>query len=201
MKRALPVLILALLFVVLTTFGGNAGATAHPALKEPFPFDHGVHSDVFRKADISCVTCHPVGLRVPIADGGSVAPDADIQPPLTSCHVCHLQQAKGVPRQAPGTCETCHANRAELKPAGHDATWATKHGDAARARGSDCESCHTPRTCLDCHEKRGPMVTSPHPPGFGSFHGIEARIDPISCSSCHTGENCTACHLSGTRPW
>ena len=176
--------------------GGLSVDAPAPRVAEPLPFDHDAHEKTFRKERVTCVTCHPVGLRV---DG--TAPSADLPPPTSTCHGCHLHEVKGAPRKADGTCGTCHPDRSELVPVDHGLGWLGVHGGEARARGRPCTACHDATTCVDCHEGRGAMTANPHPPGFRATHGVKARLDPNSCSSCHVQDTCTACHTDGVTPW
>ncbi len=184
---------------------GPAADTAPPALVDPFPFDHAGHAKAFERGRVTCIDCHPVGLRVSTPQG-PVAPDTSLHAPRTSCHACHLDQLAHAPGAATPTCASCHADMHQLTPASHDATWLTDHGPDSRAFARDCASCHDQATCFDCHDDRGPSATNPHPPAFRSTHGMEARLDPRSCSTCHTGETCSTCHATGAEsgggwPW
>jgi len=182
---------------------GGAFALANdpkPSLIEPFPFDHDQHTKAFKKTGVACVDCHPVGLHTQ-DDQGFHDPQIPTPPPKATCHGCHLNLVKGVPRKAPNTCTSCHADRAELVPPSHIAGWLQLHGPDARGAVASCDSCHDRAQCLDCHEKRGAMSQNPHPPAFLSIHGAEARMDPNSCSTCHNGNTCVSCHSSGDIPW
>ena len=174
----------------------RAGDPVH--LRDPLPFDHGDHAQTFGRVGVACLDCHPVGARSTAPDSLALAlPD----PPRSSCHGCHLGEVAKAPRAAPDTCTLCHADLAGLRPRDHDLDWTRAHGDASRAAGATCDSCHTASACLDCHDRRGAGSESPHPVGFRSAHGIEARIDPRGCATCHTEASCTSCHLSGGQPW
>jgi len=197
-RRLLPWLTLVGLLLALK---GMASDPPKPAVKDPLPFVHDHHAKAFKKADITCVTCHPVGLRVVEGDN-SAAPDTPTEPPLTLCHTCHLEGIRGpAARHAPKTCTTCHPNESELIPPSHGHAWATLHGAAARVDSTGCESCHAPRQCIDCHDQRGPLSANPHGPGFARTHGVEARLDPYSCTTCHSVDTCSTCHSEGVQPW
>ena len=172
------------------------GLRTPPRVQEPLPFDHAEHRAIFERKDLTCVTCHPVGLRT--AEG---APTQDVPTPRSSCHGCHLGTFKGAPRKADPTCGTCHPDRTELVPVDHGVGWQEAHGAEARARGRTCTACHDTSACVDCHEGRGALSRTPHPPGFRATHGVEARLDPAKCSSCHVEDTCTACHREGRTPW
>jgi hypothetical protein len=173
-----------------------------PAIREPFPFEHRRHARSLRNAGLRCVDCHAVGLAMS-ADGGreAAAPPADLPPPRSTCHGCHLQTVRGAPFDAPSRCETCHSVRAELRPADHGSDPIRSHAPLARAGTAVCRDCHAAAQCIDCHEERGAGARSPHGPGFAAFHGIEARVDPAPCAGCHSAETCTTCHGEGLKPW
>lgn len=188
MRRTLPLL----LGIALTGVLARAAGPGAPAVHEPLPFDHAAHARAFDRGGLTCVDCHPVGMR----PDGALPP-----PPLTSCHGCHLGTMDGAPRKADRTCELCHADRQALRPASHGPDWTHQHGREARARQATCNDCHATRTCVDCHERRGPLQRNPHPPAFRTTHGVEARLDPMRCSTCHSGETCRSCHSTGAIPW
>lgn len=197
MRWGLPILVLALVLQ------GPAGADVPgtPRVQAPLPFDHATHGRAFDRAGVTCVDCHPVGLRLHNEQGGYTAPLVDPQPPLSSCHGCHRGELPGSAGRAPDQCMLCHADREGLIPSSHAYDWVDVHGPDARARGAECAACHEPDTCVDCHESRGALERSPHPPGFRAFHGVEAHLDPMSCSTCHTAEKCSSCHATGATPW
>jgi hypothetical protein len=169
-------------------------------LVDPLPFDHTQHAGAFESAAVTCVDCHPVGLAMTTPDGLQ-PPEQALEPPLSSCHGCHMGDWKKAPRGATSSCATCHANLMSLTPADHGAGWLERHAPAARSFGARCEDCHQTSWCFECHEDRGPLVIDPHPPGFAATHGVEARVDPMSCSSCHAADACAQCHTSGVNPW
>lgn len=195
MKRLWLLLLCALPLLWLSAAAGDP-----PSLKDPLPFQHAEHAKVFGKAGLTCVDCHPVGLSRP--DASQDIPQATLPPPpLSSCHGCHQAQASRAPRSAPDQCGLCHADLNELKPADHGLDWVSNHGDAARAAGASCDTCHEASTCFDCHDNRGAGSANPHGPGFRETHGVVARADPRQCSTCHTEASCTACHSTGALPW
>lgn len=175
--------------------GRRDGEGASPALADPLPFDHVLHSVTFERTGLGCLDCHPVG--------GSPAAGAEdgLPPPLASCHACHLREVEGAPRRATDRCETCHPYRDELIPVDHGPGWIREHGPEARALRNGCDACHDVGQCVDCHDARGAMAADPHPAAFRSLHGIQARLDPSACSGCHAGETCVACHVDGRAPW
>lgn len=174
----------------------SAGDPVH--LKSPLPFDHHEHASTFERAGVSCLDCHPVGAHTATP---STTPLPLPEPPRSSCHGCHLGEVSKAPRSAPDTCTLCHADLSGLEPASHGLDWLALHGDASRAVGASCSTCHSRSACLDCHDRRGAGSEDPHPPGFRSSHGVEARLDPASCSTCHTQATCTSCHERGALPW
>jgi hypothetical protein len=174
----------------------DAGPT--PGLHEPLPFSHDAHAPPFERAKLLCQDCHPIGLRQ--TEGGPAAPER-VAPPLTTCHGCHLGEARRAPRAADSQCTNCHSDRSQLIPSSHGLGWDVAHGGEARAWRATCEDCHATPECVECHDQRGALTTSPHGPGFGSFHGVEARLDPASCGTCHAAPSCTECHTTGRTPW
>ncbi len=172
----------------------QAEAEKAPTVADPLPFDHGAHEKPFRRIGLTCIDCHPVGLRSP-----TVEPAAP-PPPRTSCHSCHRRQVQGAPRQAKARCAQCHPVREELKPDSHELGWQDDHGPEARALRAGCDQCHSKGQCIDCHDARGALSASPHGAGFEVFHGVEARLDLVGCVSCHAAETCARCHDSGGRP-
>lgn len=203
LRRALFVLV-AVLGTVALLRQGRAGAEVPqvPTLISPLPFDHAEHAPAFEKGGISCVDCHPVGLRRKDPEKGFVMPPVGpLKPPLLVCHGCHKPSFAGAPRAAPGQCTLCHAHRAQLEPASHGVGWLQAHGPEARARGATCKDCHETNECVKCHDARGALQKDPHPPGWRTGHGVEARLDPYSCSTCHDGNACTSCHTTGAVPW
>lgn len=165
-----------------------------PDVADPLPFDHGKHEKQFDKAGVTCVDCHPVGLRSPTTEA-ELPP-----PPRVACHSCHRRQVKGAPRLAKPSCEMCHPVREQLKPDTHHIGWHDDHGAEARALRSGCETCHDRGQCIDCHDGRGALAKRPHGAGWEIVHGIEARLDPASCVGCHAEETCKSCHENGGRP-
>ncbi len=173
-----------------------ASASDRVNIREPLPFGHREHARAFERAGVGCLDCHPVGARAE-AEAALPLPEA----PLSSCHGCHLGELARAPGDAPSGCLLCHADLEGLMPRDHQLDWISLHGQASRAAGQDCQSCHEPAGCLDCHDARGAGSENPHPAGFRSTHGVEARIDPRSCSTCHTETSCTSCHVKGALPW
>jgi predicted CXXCH cytochrome family protein len=95
----------------------------------------------------------------------------------------------------------------------HGLNYRFTHGIDARARESECLSCHTQQTfCADCHAAGGNLSQGSFKPashfvaGYatltpglrGGLHAAEARRDLESCMSCHNAEGqdpvCTTCH-------
>lgn len=190
----------ALLIAAVAWTVAAADPADKPDLHEPLPFDHAVHASAFDAGGLECTDCHPVGLRLEHGDEYA-PPDVELEPPLLSCHGCHLGELKGGVQTGPRSCVTCHADREQLVPASHEVGWRHEHGREARARKAECDDCHETHQCVDCHDARGALERNAHPPGFRTTHGVEARIDPYSCSSCHSGEKCVSCHTTGAIPW
>lgn len=95
----------------------------------------------------------------------------------------------------------------------HDLNYRFTHGVDARARQSECASCHNQQEfCSQCHQAGGNITQSHFKPashmipGFvkmgvgsgGGLHAEEARRDMESCASCHDAEGqdpvCLTCH-------
>lgn len=196
--RRLSAVLVAL--VVALASWSVVGADPRATVRNPLPFEHAEHAEIFAKANITCVNCHPVGLAVRTPDGPR-APAERLEAPRSSCHGCHLEDWRKAPRSAPSACTTCHSDLGPLIPANHGPGWIERHAGDARAFSATCSDCHEASTCFACHEQRGAMATDPHPPGFSTTHGIEARVDPRSCSSCHAAQTCESCHARGGTPW
>jgi hypothetical protein len=99
----------------------------------------------------------------------------------------------------------------------HGLNYRFTHGIDARAKQSNCASCHTTETfCAECHAAGGNITQTSFKPashlvaGFavltpgagGGLHAEEAERDLESCMSCHNVEGkdpvCMMCHQSGT---
>jgi hypothetical protein len=95
----------------------------------------------------------------------------------------------------------------------HELNYRFTHGIDARAKRTECASCHATRTfCAECHEAGGNITQPGFKPashlvaGFaligkgsgGGLHAQEARRDIESCMSCHDVEGqdptCLTCH-------
>lgn len=100
----------------------------------------------------------------------------------------------------------------------HGLNYRFTHGIDAKARQSDCASCHTTQTfCADCHNAGGNITQTKFKPashmvaGFttlgpgtgGGLHAIEARRDIENCMTCHDVEgqdpSCFTCHAENGR--
>jgi len=100
----------------------------------------------------------------------------------------------------------------------HELNYRFTHGIDARARQSECSSCHEAQTfCVQCHQAGGNVTqgrfkpASHLVPGFttlgagsgGGLHAEEARRDIESCVSCHDVEGhdptCMTCHTDNGR--
>ena len=100
----------------------------------------------------------------------------------------------------------------------HDLNYRFTHGIDAKARQSECMTCHEPQTfCADCHVTGGNINQARFRPathdvaGFttigsgsgGGLHAEEAKRDIESCISCHDVEGqdptCMTCHTETGR--
>lgn len=100
----------------------------------------------------------------------------------------------------------------------HELNYRFTHGIDAKARQSDCASCHVQETfCAECHQAGGNITQLKFKPashavpgyttlGFGTgggLHAEEARRDLESCMSCHNVEGadptCMTCHTETGR--
>jgi hypothetical protein len=149
-------------------------------------FDHAEHDAVFRRHQVGCVTCHPVG-----------AASGDLSPARGVCHTCHapgqggLGEGDGL-RAATDRCAACHT--VVDPPASHGPGWLALHGPDARAEARSCTTCHTRSSCVDCHDRRQNGAFAVHDPSWIRTHGIAVRAAPASCDTCHTQNECLACH-------
>jgi len=95
----------------------------------------------------------------------------------------------------------------------HELNYRFTHGIDAKARQSDCASCHNAREfCVQCHQEGGNITqqrfkpashsvagfTTVGPGSGGGLHAQEARRDMERCVSCHDVEGrdptCLVCH-------
>ena len=171
MRRALPALLVLLL---------PLAAFSDEPLSELYRrFDHGEHTRTFDRNDVSCLSCHQLGLP-----GPTMAP-----PPPGACHQCHVAtEAHDATRRAPTRCESCHT--ALAAPDSHGPSWPTWHG---AERDATCSNCHDRKDCVDCHERRQQPDHRVHEPAFLAIHGIEAAAG-ATCDSCHSRSECLDCH-------
>jgi hypothetical protein len=157
-------------------------------------FDHRVHREALRRADLSCAACHQVGGTA----GGKVTPETQDQallaPPPGACHTCHVASGTGH-ASGPGTCATCHTS--DVRPQDHQGTWASEHAAEARLQGRVCFQCHARSECVDCHERKDTTRYRVHDRSWLSVHGIAVQADPAACSTCHLKSECVSCHATG----
>ncbi|HEY6157768.1 MAG TPA: cytochrome c3 family protein, partial [Gemmatimonadales bacterium] len=150
-----------------------------------------------------CVDCH--GIRT-----------AHLAAPDTACATCHLPLARAARL-------TVKDVAAFPTPPSHEQSGyagADGHGQAARAAGANCATCHAREFCLQCHvdapERREIQALASDPrsagiraelqapashedPDFLGRHGASAQRAPVSCVACHTRESCLTCHAASTR--
>ena len=187
-----------------------------------------------RKATNTCEVCHTDFVTLLPQDHKrsdflhSHRDEARLGALQTSCQTCHTEtfcqqchQSSGLkaflpkdlstePR--PKTSTKDSPNRTVLRSV-HGLNYRFAHGIDARAKQSDCSSCHDAETfCVKCHEAGGnvtqgtfkpkshmmPGFTTIGPGSGGGLHAEEARRDIESCVSCHDVEGrdptCMQCH-------
>ncbi len=134
----------------------------------------------------------------------------------------HAGVAKGNPELCAGChgeafCQDCH--NGVVRPMRlHAGDYLTTHALDAKARLSDCDSCHRGQTdCRGCHERlglgRGPEsrfgVGSNlrfHPEGWAGTlgtrqeHAFAAQRNLNACVACHDEDSCMGCHATATGP-
>ena len=188
----------------------NACESCHKDFVNFLPADHKEsnflrsHKDVTRLGalDASCQTCHSE----------------------TFCQQCH----QGAGLKAFGKRDLMTEPRAKTSTRDgknqivlqnvHELNYRFTHGIDAKARQSNCASCHSQETfCAECHQAGGNITQLKFKPashaipgyttlGFGTGGGIhaeEARRDIESCMSCHNVEGadptCMTCHTETGR--
>ena len=150
-----------------------------------------------------CLDCH--GVRT-----------AHLAAPDTACATCHvsLARASRLTEQDVAAFPTPPSH----KQPGYGS--AEGHGQAARAAGASCATCHAREFCLQCHvdapERREILALAPDhrsaaihaelrapashdDPGFLASHGSTAQRAPETCAACHTQKSCLTCHVATTR--
>lgn len=186
----------------------NTCESCHKNFVTLIPADHQrsdfrrVHREFARLGDmqVSCQTCHTE----------------------TFCQDCHL--GPGVKQFGTDGLISDPAARRSLRDSPnqiilqntHDLNYRFTHGIDAKARQSECASCHEPQTfCAECHAEGGNInqasfrPASHDVPGFatvgrgtgGGLHAEEGKRDIESCISCHDVEGqdptCMTCHTDG----
>ncbi len=146
-------------------------------------FDHGKHSKILEKKDLSCLNCH-------------AAREAFLQAAVNfrreSCHQCHISGEEKV-AVAPGQCTLCHEQAP--KPNSHlQERFQKNHGMDAAIAGDSCMDCHQRKDCLDCHRRPFGGNQPVHQLGYLYRHGFDARIRSESCQVCHDSRECSQCH-------
>ncbi len=154
---------------------------------------------------------------------GALSSDCQTCHAETFCQQCHLNPelksyALGKGRDL--TTEPSHKTSTKDSPKQmllqnvHELNYRFTHGIDAKAKQSDCQSCHSVQTfCAECHSTGGNISqlkfkpASHSIPGFttlgrgtgGGLHAEEARRDIESCISCHDVEgkdpSCMTCHF------
>jgi hypothetical protein len=161
-------------------------------------FSHKVHENVLKKEGLTCVACHPMGLKIEEKEEKERATisEAAFLPGKETCHFCHFNPKVG--SIAPDRCGICHFDLGKIQPATHNFDWISKHAVYSKADISDCESCHSPRFCEDCHKRRDLPTRRFHDRNFRFVHPIEARANPRECGTCHELKSfCVKCHTEG----
>jgi len=177
----------------------NLCETCHTDFVTLLPADHKqsdflrTHRDVARLGALqtSCQTCHTESFCLQCHQGAGLKAflpqDLSVEPrPKTS--------TKDSPKRM--ILQNIHA-----------LDYRFTHGIDARAKQSDCTSCHSMETfCVKCHEAGGNISQGTFKPqshsapgfGVGGLHAEEARRDMESCMSCHDVEGrdptCLTCH-------
>ena len=137
----------------------------------------------------------------------------------TFCQQCHQTsglkafRGKDLMTEPSAKTSTHDSPRQMILQSVHELNYRFTHGFDARARQSECASCHEAQTfCAQCHESGGNVTqgrfkpASHMVPGFttvgvgsgGGLHAEEARRDIENCVSCHDVEGqdpvCLTCH-------
>lgn len=190
------------------------------------------HND--RKATTMCEACHTDFVMLLPQDHKrsdflhSHRDEARLGALQTSCQTCHTEtfcqqchQGAGLKAFLPKDLMVEPRSKTSTKDSPkrtvlqniHALDYRFTHGIDARAKQSDCASCHDAETfCAKCHEAGGNVTQgtfkpkSHMVPGFttlgrgsgGGLHAEEARRDIESCASCHDVEGrdptCMTCH-------
>jgi hypothetical protein len=190
-KRALPLLLLALLpAAVVAAAGSDAhrSPAIYPQQQIPLRFDHQQHLDL----DMKCIACHEV-------DSSRKAGDRNI-PPQATCESCHDIEAaaKGEETDPPSACAVCHpgfdasamkrppvvvmpANNLVFDHKLHldrGVACSTCHGDLAKVQLATRAQLPKMQTCLGCHRQGGSASGECSTCHFTSASGKLAQILP-----------------------
>lgn len=163
-----------------------------------------VHADSANARPQRCATCH-------------------VRERCLACHVDATQPVVAGMPSLDGRAVALPARAAAYpEPASHrDPGWIAAHGADARARPTDCSTCHTRQTCTTCHRGTTPTVLAALPdsrrgvapgvtteraaprhhetPDFRRAHGTLATTAAGSCTTCHVRTECEACHSAPDR--
>ena len=188
-------------------------------------FDHLDHARAAARRPAACVACHQEQgaqwMTVAALDAQRCVDchgirTAHLAAPDTACATCHLPLARAsrltVKDIAAFPTPPSHKQSGYASAAGH--------GQAARAAGANCATCHARDFCLLCHvdapERREIQALAPDPRSaairaelrapashddadFLARHGASAQRAPETCAACHTRESCLTCHAATTR--
>lgn len=162
-----------------------------------FNFNHAEHVPRMRG---DCIACHRGAVEA--REGGAI-------PQMADCDQCHREWTEGL------ACARCHASMANypLVPVSHQAHAADfmrRHGQAARAGGDRCGTCHSQSFCAECHDGNAPITAGNawpdrpdrafvHGPSYLDRHAREAKVEGPMCVGCHGVEQCRDCHEAAGR--
>lgn len=194
-------------------------------------YSHPAHGT--KAKDATCESCH-ANITAPAAPAGQPRATAWMDvgkaaPEL--CLACHDHRAPSHLDEA-NKCTTCHRPLVEAtalsdarvvalpKPPSHDgARFVSAHGDAARASGASCATCHARESCTRCHVDgarnatvralapdarvaravagKAPSYPTPVSHTQATFrvdHGAAALAEGATCATCHARPSCQTCH-------
>ena len=148
-------------------------------------FDHAKHKQT------NCATCHK-----PSRGGVALSMPSGLNA-HTTCYQCHGPRTEVGGRNI-GSCNVCHSAGRPVRNSNWARAFKVNFNHAEhRARGLNCNSCHSVRAGLP----RGRQVTSP----LASMHFAPARAQ--SCAGCHNNaralggddfSDCKRCHEGKT---
>jgi hypothetical protein len=184
----------------------NACASCHTSFTNLIPSDHLVanfkkdHKKMTRLGalEVSCATCHSQNF---CADCHGASP------------LVRLDRGAAMSDPAPRSSSTTDSPRQMDLQAVHSMNYRFTHGTEAKAKTSDCYSCHSAQSfCAQCHAV-GDQLTPGSKPAWhlgvnfttlgvgsgGGRHADFARRDIESCVSCHDVRGsdplCVTCHV------